>query len=197
MIEREDNAKTATALFECLNYLIAYHDETNQHHQIQLMKNQNLFDALESPEFENSFKHFSAKPSKDDESAESQLLKKMAKDSTDLIEEVKAVEESTEHPSHGWFVRWREGLLLPNIKVTIQHTYSKAMAYRNQMIEGDAAYNAANQIVNIDEDALATYLQKYSLKGLLPTMPKILVTTYRGNQSIDTWLISYVWTLVF
>ena len=86
---------------------------------------------------------------------------------------------------------------MPNIKVTIQHTYSKAMAYRNQMIEGDAAYNAANQIVNIDEDALATYLQKYSLKGLLPTMPKILVTTYRGNQSIDTWLISYVWTLVF
>ena len=28
-------------------------------------------------------------------------------------------------------------------------------------------------------------------------MPKILVTTYRGNQSIDTWLISYVWGLVF
>lgn len=66
--------------------------------------------------------------------------------------------ESTAHPSHGWFVQWREGLLLGNIKVAIQHTYSKAMAYRNQMIEGDAAYNAANQIVNIDEDALATYL---------------------------------------
>lgn len=28
-------------------------------------------------------------------------------------------------------------------------------------------------------------------------MPKILVTTYKGNQSIDTWLISYVWGLVF
>jgi hypothetical protein len=51
--------------------------------------------------------------------------------------------------------------------------------------------------VNIDEDALATYLQKFSLKGLLPTMPKILVTTYKGNQSIDTWLISFVWGLVF
>ena len=30
ILEKEDNAKTATALFECINYLIAYHDETNQ-----------------------------------------------------------------------------------------------------------------------------------------------------------------------
>ena len=65
------------------------------------------------------------------------------------------------------------------------------------MIELDSSYAAANQIVNIDEDQLANYLQKYSLKGLLPTMPKILVTTYKGNQSIDTWLISYVWTKVY
>lgn len=65
------------------------------------------------------------------------------------------------------------------------------------MIEVDSSYSAANQIVNIDEDQLATYLHKYSLKGLLPSMPKILVTTYKGNQSIDTWLISFVWTLVF
>jgi hypothetical protein len=71
------------------------------------------------------------------------------------------------------------------------------MAYRNMMIEVDASYAAANQIVNIDEDALATYLKKYSLKGLLPVMPKILVTTFKGNQSIDTWLISYLWGLVF
>lgn len=28
-------------------------------------------------------------------------------------------------------------------------------------------------------------------------MPKILVTTYRGNDSIDTWLIAYLWGLVF
>lgn len=34
LMEREDNAKTATALFECLNYLVAYHDETSQHLQI-------------------------------------------------------------------------------------------------------------------------------------------------------------------
>ena len=49
------------------------------------------------------------------------------------------------------------------------------------MIEVDATFSAANQIVNIDEDALATYLTKFSLKGLLPTMLKILVTTYKGN----------------
>lgn len=28
-------------------------------------------------------------------------------------------------------------------------------------------------------------------------MPRILVTTYKGNVSIDTWLISYLWGLVF
>lgn len=28
-------------------------------------------------------------------------------------------------------------------------------------------------------------------------MPKILVTTYRGNDSIDTWLIAYLWGLIF
>ena len=70
------------------------------------------------------------------------------------------------------------------------------MAYRNQMLEVDPSYSA-NQIVNIDEDALAAYLKKFSLKGLLPKIPNILVTTYRGNQSIDTWLISYLWGLVF
>jgi hypothetical protein len=34
LLEREDNAKTCTGLFEALNYLIAYHDETHQHLQI-------------------------------------------------------------------------------------------------------------------------------------------------------------------
>jgi hypothetical protein len=63
-----------------------------------------------------------------------------------------------QYPSLGWFVKWRETLLLPNIRVAIQHTYSKAMAYRNQMIEVDNSYAAANQIVNIDENLLATYL---------------------------------------
>jgi hypothetical protein len=29
ILDKEDNAKTVTALFECINYLIAYHDETN------------------------------------------------------------------------------------------------------------------------------------------------------------------------
>lgn len=44
---------------------------------------------------------------------------------------------------------------------------------------------------------MLNHLRKYSLKGLLPTMPKILVTMYKGNDSIDTWLISYLWGLVF
>lgn len=56
IVEREDNARAVTALFECINYLVAYHDESNQHLQIQLMKFQNLFDTIDSQEFENSFK---------------------------------------------------------------------------------------------------------------------------------------------
>ena len=34
LLEKEDNCRTLTALFECINYLLAYHDETNQHLQI-------------------------------------------------------------------------------------------------------------------------------------------------------------------
>lgn len=34
ILEKEDNARTLTALFESINYLLAYHDETNQHLQI-------------------------------------------------------------------------------------------------------------------------------------------------------------------
>lgn len=29
LMEKEDNCRTLTALFECINYLLAYHDETN------------------------------------------------------------------------------------------------------------------------------------------------------------------------
>ena len=43
------------------------------------------------------------------------------------------------YPSREWFVRWRETLLLGNIKSSIQHTYNKAMSYRNQQIEMDAS----------------------------------------------------------
>ena len=92
----------------------------------------------------------------------------------------------------------RQTFNLPNIKICNSHTYNKAMAYRNQMIDLDPhSFSSGNQIINIDEDQLANYLKKYSLKGLLPHMPKILVTTYKGNQSIDTWLISYLWGMVF
>ena len=51
--------------------------------------------------------------------------------------------------------------------------------------------------MDIDDDALALYLKQFSLKGLLPKIPDILVTTYKSNQSIDIWLISYLWGIVF
>jgi hypothetical protein len=56
LLEKEDNCRTLTALFECINYLIAYHDESNQHLQIQLMKYQSQFDFFETQEFDNMFK---------------------------------------------------------------------------------------------------------------------------------------------
>lgn len=100
------------------------------------------------------------------------------------------------YPEKEWFMEWKNTLNLPNIKACISHTYNKAMHIRNQMIEQDPSLGSL-QIFNIDEDQLLTHLQKFSLKGLLPAMPKILVTTYKGNDSIDTWLISYLWGLIF
>jgi len=38
LTEKEDNCKTLTSLLECINYLIAYQDDTNQHIQVQLLK---------------------------------------------------------------------------------------------------------------------------------------------------------------
>jgi hypothetical protein len=52
LLEKEDNCKSLTSLFEAINYLIAYNDETNQYLQIQLMKFQNLFDYFDVPDFE-------------------------------------------------------------------------------------------------------------------------------------------------
>ena len=56
LLEKEDNCRTLTALFESINYILAYHDESNQHLQIQLMKNQQIFDFFDSQEFEFQFK---------------------------------------------------------------------------------------------------------------------------------------------
>ena len=48
LLEKEDNCKTLGSLIEAINYLIGYHDETNQYLQIQLMKYQTLFDYLDT-----------------------------------------------------------------------------------------------------------------------------------------------------
>lgn len=47
LLEKEDNCKTLGSLIEAINYLIAYHDETNHYLQIQLMKYQTLFDNFD------------------------------------------------------------------------------------------------------------------------------------------------------
>lgn len=101
------------------------------------------------------------------------------------------------YPSKEYFLGFKEGLLLPNIRASITHTYNKALVLRQQVMEQEGGAASSNQVVNIEEDDLIRFLKKYSLKGLLPTMPKILVTTYKGNDSIDTWLIAYLWGQVF
>mmetsp|Transcript_17821 Transcript_17821/g.30219 ORF Transcript_17821/g.30219 Transcript_17821/m.30219 type:complete len:137 (+) Transcript_17821:3065-3475(+) len=105
-------------------------------------------------------------------------------------------EEPAAFPEKEWFQAYKASLNLPNLKACISHTYNKAMNIRNHMIEQDPSLSSL-QIFNIDEDQLLAHLEKFSLKGLLPAMPKILVTTYKGNDSIDTWLISYLWGLIF
>ena len=47
LLEKEDNCKTLGSLMEAINYLIAYHDETNHYLQIQLMKYQSMFDYFD------------------------------------------------------------------------------------------------------------------------------------------------------
>jgi hypothetical protein len=57
LLEREDNCKTLSSVFETINYLISYHDETNQYLQIQLMKHQTMFDY-----FDNDFMKLCVEP---------------------------------------------------------------------------------------------------------------------------------------
>ena len=45
-------------------------------------------------------------------------------------------------PSAEWFKKWKETLYIANIKACISHTYNKAMAYRNQLIEEDGTYSS-------------------------------------------------------
>jgi hypothetical protein len=47
LLEKEDNCKTLGSLVEAINYLVAYHDETNHYLQIQLMKYQTMFDYFD------------------------------------------------------------------------------------------------------------------------------------------------------
>jgi len=107
-----------------------------------------------------------------------------------------AIANAACYPEKLWFLEWKKTMNLQNIKACVSHTYNKAMNIRNHMIEQDPSLSNL-QIFNLDEDQLLQHLEKFSLKGLLPVMPKILVTTYKGNDSIDTWLISYLWGLIF
>ena len=87
-----------------------------------------------------------------------------------------------------WEKEWKNSLNLPNLKQAIQYTDDKARAFLAKNPSPDN---------NIDADKFVEFLKKSSLKGLLPNQVKILVTTYNGNNSIDTWAISYIWGQVF
>lgn len=81
-------------------------------------------------------------PATEQDQAIKKFLNKQNDDATQKEErkvpeedEVASQVESCEYPSHQWFLRFRESLVLQNIKISIQHTYSKAMQFRNQMID--------------------------------------------------------------
>lgn len=87
-----------------------------------------------------------------------------------------------------WEKEWKQSLNLANLKQAIQYTDDKARAFLAKNPSPDN---------NIDADKFVEFLRKSSLKGLLPNQVKILVTTYNGNNSIDTWAISYIWGQIF
>ena len=88
-----------------------------------------------------------------------------------------------------WESNWKEGINLPNIKQAIQYTDDKARSFLTKNPSPDQT---------IEADKFVEFLKKSSLKGLLPNQGiKILVTTYNGNSSIDTWAISYIWGQIF
>ena len=87
-----------------------------------------------------------------------------------------------------WEKEWKNSLNLSNLKQAIQYTDDKARAFLAKNPSPDN---------NIDADKFVEFLKKSSLKGLLPNQVKILVTTYNGNNSIDTWAISYIWGQIF
>jgi hypothetical protein len=87
-----------------------------------------------------------------------------------------------------WEKEWKKSLNLANLKQAIQYTDDKARAFLAKNPSPDN---------NIDADKFVEFLKKSSLKGLLPHQVKILVTTYNGNNSIDTWAISYIWGQIF
>lgn len=96
--------------------------------------------------------------------------------------------ESFQFLSQEWEKEWKNSLNLPNLKQAIQYTDDKARAFLAKNPSPDN---------NIDADKFVEFLKKSSLKGLLPNQVKILVTTYNGNNSIDTWAISYIWGQIF
>jgi hypothetical protein len=56
-------------------------------------------------------------------------------------------------PDKEWFAEWKGNLNLPNIKACVNHTYSKAMHIRNEMVQKDSTLST-QQVFNIDEDLL-------------------------------------------
>jgi hypothetical protein len=68
---------------------------------------------------------------------------------------------------------------LPNIKACISHTYNKAMAFRNQLIEEDGSFST-NQIVNIDEDQVIHYHIYKTIVGniFVKILSERLITNY-------------------
>lgn len=83
--------------------------------------------------------------SSEDSSSSAKIVEASNKTPTKLeapSEEQKSIPppEEAKYPNQKWFIKWKETLLLCNIKACILHTYNKAMAYRNHMIETDSHY---------------------------------------------------------
>ena len=183
--ESESNCKILSNSLEAVNYVLQYHDEGIEEFLITLIQYRETFSFIDTVKLaEEAPTEPQTEESLDKPEEEKKMvsipLEQEEKEKSDAPVE-KDLSAEPEFLSEEWETKWKESLNLPNIHQAIKYVDEKA---RNYLQQNPSADN------HIDADQ---FLQKSSLKGLLPNLVKIMVTTYNGHASIDSWIVAYIW----
>jgi len=217
MFVAEDNAKALSLLIEAINYIISYQDESNSKLIYALLAKQEIFESLKALQLEAAFSEDihegrshtnESNPHNEEEKKHEGRKSSISKEeSMPNAENNKAVVKEDEKkeetiPSGGhipptrphfaapsmkwiptaeWFDEWKAELPIDNI--------IEALKYLRQKLE--------KLDIHREEPKILNFLSTFSLKGILPNIPKIFVIRYSGNDSIDIWLITFVWGVIF